>query len=284
MTFQEHRPRLLSLAYRILGSWSEAEDVVQDAFLRFERHPESSIQDVTSWLDRVVANLCLDVLKSSRVQREQYVGTWLPEPIPTQDAIWSHERLDPRTISLAFVALLERLSPLERAAYILAEAFDYQSEEIAQVLGKDASAVRQLLHRAREHVRQERVRFAPDKAAHEALLGAFATACAQGDFAALEKLLSKDVTLRSDGGGKAKAARNPIHGFSPVSRFLVGVAPKAPPSAKYEMREVNGWPALVGFDGEEPFSVVQVETDGAQIFSVLIVANPDKLKALRLSG
>ena len=194
--------------------------------------------------------------------------------------MWTSAPFDPRTISIAFLALLERLSPLERATYILAEAFDYTHEEIAQVVSREVPAVRQLLHRARDHVREGRVRFVPDKAAHEALLGAFVAAASQGDVAALETLLAENVVARTDGGGRVRAALKPVHGASAVSRFLAGVATKTPTGARFEVREVNGWPALIGYVNEAPFTVIQLETDGSRVFEVLVVANPDKLKWL----
>ncbi len=276
-----NRPRLLSLAYRMLGSWAEAEDVVQEAALRLERQAPGVISDAEAWLERVVANLSLDVLKESRVKREQYIGPWLPEPVLTDQPNWTSEPFDPRALSLAFLALLERLSPLERAVYILAEAFDYRHEEIAQALGREVPAIRQLLHRAREHIREGRIRFAPDKSTHQALLAAFGSACSRGEVAEIEGMLARDAVLQSDGGGKAKAALNPIRGASAVARFIVGAMKKAPVPLRYDMREVNGWPCIVAYQGETPVTVLDIETDGQKVFNLLAVVNPEKLQALR---
>jgi RNA polymerase sigma-70 factor (ECF subfamily) len=170
--FEAQRPRLRALAYRLLGSWSDAEDVVQDAYLRWQGRA-AEVADPAPYLARVVTNLCLDLRKSSRFNREAYVGPWLPEPVPTEAGRLGGVPVDPEQISLAFLALLERLSPLERAAYVLAEAFDFDHAEIAAALGRAEPAVRQLLHRAREHVRAGRPRFSPTAADHERVLGAF---------------------------------------------------------------------------------------------------------------
>ena len=278
--FETHRPRLLALAYRLLGSWVEAQDVVQETHIRWSEIDAATIDAPSAWLNRVVTNACLDVLKSARVQRETYVGPWLPEPVATDARMLAGEPVDPESISLAFLTLLERLSPLERAVYVLAEAFDYTHDEIAAVLGRDASAVRQLLHRAREHVRNGRPRFAPDSDTHARLLGAFASACAQGDVHAVETLLATDVVARSDGGGRVRAALRPVHGANNVARLVVGLVRKGGHSMRAEIREVNGWPALIMFDGEQTIGVTEIETDGTHIFGLSVVTNPEKLGAI----
>ena len=183
-------------------------------------------------------------------------------------------------ISLAFLTLLERLSPLERAVYVLAEAFDYSHEETAQALGRDPAAVRQLLHRAREHVKTGRPRFAPDKATHEAILGRFFGAVLQGDVQGVEQLLAAQVEVRSDGGGKVRAAINVVSGSNRVARLMIGLSKKASPTVRYELHELNGWPSLVGFEADSPVSVTQLETDGQLVYSITTVVNPDKLRGL----
>jgi RNA polymerase sigma-70 factor (ECF subfamily) len=204
--FERERPRLLALAYRMLGSWSEAEDVVQDAYVRWQGAC-ASVEAPAGWLVRVVTNLCLDTRKSSRARREVYVGPWLPEPVATDGGRLAGEFVDPEEISIAFLALLERLSAAERAVYVLSHAFDFEPREIAEMLGKSEVAVRQLLHRAREHVREGRPRFRASREAHTRMLGAFVTACTTGDLAGLQSLLADDVVALTDGGGKVRAAR-----------------------------------------------------------------------------
>lgn len=278
--FTPLRPRLVALAYRLLGSWSEAEDAVQDTHEKWLTADAHAIASPRAWLERVVTNRCLDVLASARTRRETYVGPWLPEPVATAQGLLDGEPVDPRTISLAFLTLLERLSPLERAVWVLAEVFDYTHEELANVLGKEPAAVRQALHRAREHVREGRPRFAPDLETHGELLVAFATAVGQGDVAAVEQLLAQKAVARTDGGGRAKAALNVVEGPSRVARFLVGVAQKANPAWRVDLAEVNCWPAVVVFEGTRPVSVLEVETDGERVFTISVVTNPDKLLAL----
>lgn len=276
--FPTHRPRLLALAYRLLGSWAEAEDVVQETHLSWLERDDTPLDSERAWLERVVTNRCLDVLKSARVRREAYVGPWLPEPMASSEVQLG--AVDVEAISLAFLTLLERLSPLERAVYVLAEAFDYSHEEIARALHKEPAAVRQLLHRARAHVQEGRPRFAPDRTAHEAIVGSFFGAVLSGDIPALEQLLVTDATVRTDGGGKARAALNVVTGANRVARFFVGVATKQPPGARFELLDINGWPSIVSLVGDEVIGVTQFETDGARIYSVSTVANPDKLAAL----
>lgn len=271
------RPRLLGLAYRLLGSWAEAEDVVQEAHLAWVERREEP-QSAQAWLEKVVTNRCLDVLKSARVRREEYVGPWLPEPMLTPVA--AEPSLDVEAISLAFLTLLERLSPLERAVYVLAEAFDYSHDDIARALAREPAAVRQLLHRAREHVREGRPRFAPDRAAHEAVLGQFFGAVMTGDVSAVERLLVSDARVLTDGGGKVRAAINVVTGANRVARFVIGVSAKQPPTLTWELLDLNGWPAMVGLEGTVVKSVVQLETDGQLVFSVASIVNPEKLAAL----
>ncbi len=273
--FSTRRPRLVALAYRMLGSSAEAEDVVQDAHERFLA--AEGLVAPHAWLDRVVTNLCLDRMKSARARREAYVGPWLPEPIVTHGATWSGAPVDPESISLAFLTLLERLTPLERAVYVLAEAFDYTAEEIAVAVAREPAAVRQALHRAREHVRAGKPRFAPSRDAHEAIVGTFVGAVMTGDVAAVERLLARDVVVRSDGGGKTRAALKEVRGANAVARMILGIARRADPSARVERREMNGWPAIVTLLGDAVVGVTELETDGATIFTISLVANPDKL-------
>lgn len=278
--FLSIRPRLLALAYRMLGSWAEAEDVVQETHLAWLERQGPPVESERAWHERVVTNRCLDVLKSARVTREAYVGPWLPEPMLTDEVQAAPGAVDVEAVSLAFLTLLERLSPLERAVYVLAEAFDYSHNDVAKALGKEPAAVRQLLHRAREHVSAGKPRFAPDPSAHQAMLGTFFGAVLQGDVAAVEQLLVGHATVKTDGGGKVRAAINVITGANRVARFFIGIAQKQPPGARFEVMDVNGQPSIVMLLDDVVVNVTQIETDGVVIHGVSTVSNPDKLAAL----
>lgn len=272
--FETERPRLRSLAYRMLGSVAEAEDVVQEAFLRWQGEDDPEIDNPAGFLTTVVTRLCLDVQKSARVRREAYVGPWLPEPLMGA----APEPRDAESISLAFLVVLESLSPLERAAFLLAEVFDHTSAEIAVVLGRDEGACRQLVRRARAHVTARRPRFAPSREAHERVLTAFLMTCATGDVASLSKMLAADVTSWNDGGGRVRAALKPVFGPDHVARLILGVLRKGPKDFSVALVDANGWPAIVVRDGERVHSITDIETDGELIFAVRTVLNPDKLR------
>jgi len=282
-TFREHRPRLFALAYRMLGTTTDAEDVLQEAHLRFSEHgPE--VQYPKRWLEQVVTRLCLDQLKSARTRREEYVGPWLPEPLETTGASLQGTPVDPESVSLAFLTLLERLSPLERAVFVLVEIFDYSAEEAATALGREPPAVRQLLHRARAHVQAAKPRFAPSREAHVAILAAFFTAVQTGDVKKVESFLAKDARAVMDGGGQAKTALNVVRGADRVARLYNGLSKKLDPTLRYEVREVNGWPALVMLRDAVVVSVTAIETDGEVLFGILVCMNPAKLAAMSRSG
>jgi RNA polymerase sigma-70 factor (ECF subfamily) len=273
-SFQTLRPLLFAIAYRMLGSAAEAEDVLQDAWLRYQAASPIELESEKAWLSTVVTRLCLDRLKSAQRTREEYVGPWLPEPIRTE------ERVDPDSISMAFLVLLERLSPLERAAYLLHEVFDYSHAEVASVLGKEEAAVRQLYHRAAAHVREGKPRYSPSRADHERLLGGFVQALMTGDLAALQGLLAGDATLTADSGGKVRAAaQQQLHGSHAVSQFLAGLVRKFPPGPAhtFEIVDVNGWPALVARTSGVASAVITIETDGTHILAIRNVVNPEKL-------
>lgn len=278
--FEEHRSRLLTVGYRLLGSRTEAEDVIQEAHLRWLDRGQREAEHPRAWLERTVINLCLDERRSARVRRETYVGCWLPEPLENEDPALGPER-EVEHVSLAFLTLLERLSPLERAVYVLTEAFDYSPDELAAVLDRTPAAVRQLLHRAREHVSAERPRFSVDKATHQQMLERFFAAVVTGNVADVEALLAKDAVVRSDGGGKVRAAINVVQGSDRAARFMLGVAQKGDPRAQYEFREINRMPSLVGVLEGRVISVSQLETDGERVTAINVVVNPDKLLALR---
>jgi RNA polymerase sigma-70 factor (ECF subfamily) len=269
--FEAHRPTLVAIAYRMLGSAAEAEDIVQEAWLRWQAAPRDEVRSGRAFLSTVVTRLCLDHLKSARTNREIYVGPWLPEPVRTDSPV------DPETISVAFLVLLESLTPVERAVYLLHEVFGYSHAEVSQMVDKEEATCRQLLHRAREHLQARRPRFAPSKQAHERLVTGFLSACTSGDIDGLKRLLSEDVTAWADGGGKAAAATRPVQGAETVARMYIGFMKKAPPGVELEIAEVNGWPSVVVRLNGAVFDVISLETDGERIHGIRAVLNPDKL-------
>jgi RNA polymerase sigma-70 factor (ECF subfamily) len=278
-TFEAERAHLFAVAYRMLGSGAEAEDVLQEAFLRFSDH-RGDVDSARAYLTTIVVRLCLDQLKSARARRETYIGPWLPEPL-----VSDHEPApgpDARTelaesLNLAFLVLLERLSPLERAAFLLREIFDQSFAEVAAVLGTTEVATRQLVARARAHVDENRPRYDASEQKKQELLRAFMSACAQADPTALGKILAADVVACSDGGGKARAALKPVVGRDRVVRFLLGIIKKSPFTLIPELVRINGQPGLVVRDDDGARIVVTLSVVDDEISDVWIVVNPDKL-------
>jgi RNA polymerase sigma-70 factor (ECF subfamily) len=271
ITFEAERPRLFGLAYRMLGSAADADDVLQDAFVRWQAAERTAVDSTSAFLTTTVTRLCLDRLGSARARRETYVGPWLPEPIRTGEAV------DARALSLAFMYLLERLSPAERAAFLLAEVFDYRYAEVATILGKSQDACRQLAARARAQLRAKRPGVV-DRQEHQRLLLAFLTTCATGDVAGLERLLASDVSIVSDGGGKVAAARRIVRGANNAARMIIGLMRKAGEGSSIEVILVNGEPA-VRFHGKAAALLTVAFSEGA-VHTVCIVRSPDKLAAL----
>jgi RNA polymerase sigma-70 factor, ECF subfamily len=283
--FVEHRSFLVGLAYRMLGSVAEAEDAVQEAFIRAHGAHLDDVASPRAWLATVTTRICLDQLKSSRAKRETYTGPWLPEPVRTDDeraVVKPRDPEDAESLSLAFLVLLETLSPLERAVFLLHEVFEYTHAEVGAMLERDEAAIRQLLHRARAHVRDGRPRFRPDPDRHRALLMRFLSATGQGDLAALESMLTTDAVARSDGGGKVHAALNVVTGANRVARLLIGIAKKSPPGARYELAEINGVPGLVWSDENGPIGTMTLDVDGELVREIDVVVNPEKLGQLRV--
>lgn len=274
-TFATERPHLFGIAYRMLGSASEADDVLQEAFLKYAGRAERGVESPRALLTTIVVRLCLDQLKSARARREEYIGPWLPEPIAPFDPESRTELAE--SIGMAFLVLLERLSPLERAAFILHEVFDYPFAEIASALGTTETACRKLASRARAHVDAGRPRFAATEAKKRELLAAFVDSVARGDVAALESLLAEDAVALSDGGGRVHAALRPIHGAGRVARFVVGVARKGGGGIP-ELTTINGEPGLLVRDAAGVTrAALTLAVSGQRITEVLIVNNPDKL-------
>jgi RNA polymerase sigma-70 factor (ECF subfamily) len=279
-SFAPLRPRLVRVAYRMLGSVAEAEDIVQEAFLRWHQADRAEVREPVAYLTRTVTRLCLDFLKSARVRRESYVGAWLPEPVvePLQDED------DGDDITLTLMLALERLSPLERAAFLLHDVFGIGFDEIAATLDRDAAACRQLATRARDHVRAARPRFPVSDEYGQAIASAFFAASRSGNVKALQALLAADVVLTSDGGGKRPATFNPIRGLAKVTRLLVALSNKywaAPASSSLlSQRQIDGLPGFVTLepDGLVQTTALQIEND--QVTAIYIVRNPDKLRHL----
>jgi RNA polymerase sigma-70 factor, ECF subfamily len=275
--FEEFRPLLFSLAYRMLGTRSDAEDIVQDAWLRWRDASSDEIRQPKSYLTTIVARLALDSLKSARRQRETYVGEWLPEPIVEPPGTSSVEMAE--SLSLAFLHILETLTPDERVAFLLREVFDADYAEIAGTLETSEANCRQLIARARKHIRDRRPRFKVDRARQQSVLQQFLAACQSGDPSQLLPLLSPEAVLHSDGGGKAAAAINPIYGFDKISRFFRGLANKGIGAGfTAKLVDVNGDPGALLLDGSTLDTVVSIQlNEVGQIQRIFLVRNPDKL-------
>ncbi|MGK5555874.1 RNA polymerase sigma-70 factor [Actinomadura kijaniata] len=284
--FERHRPKLFGLAYRMLGSAEEAEDVVQDAYLRW--HQASTVESPWAWLAKVTTNLCVNRLTSARARRESYVGSWLPEPVLTADgALGPLDSAEQREfVSLAFLVLMERLNPLERAVFVLREAFGYSHREVAEVINASEANSRQLYTRARRRLAEARGGF--DRRAGQAcprdLVESFLAAAEQGDLPGLEKVLAEDVTVWVDGGGKVGAARRPISGISQVARYLVGSLSIAGQGVRLSVTEVNGALGLLARAGEELVGVLVPETSDGRVSGIRVIANPDKLRLSHPGG
>lgn len=275
--FEPNRAALRGLAYRMLGDLAAAEDAVQETYLRWHQADRAAIDVPRAWLLTTCARLCIDELRSARARRESYVGPWLPEPLIEPEAPRDPVERD-ESLSIAFLLLLDRLKPVERAAYVLREVFELGYDEIAPMLGKTAVACRQIVSRA-----ARRLAGAPEagsKAPDHALAGAFADALRAGDMAGLMRLLAGDAVLLSDGGGKAIAARNPILGADRVVRFLLGIRRKNYTQARIEPLEVNGGPGFaLRIDGQLSALYAFAARDG-RITAVYVVRNPDKLRGV----
>ncbi|WSA22408.1 RNA polymerase sigma-70 factor [Streptosporangium subroseum] len=281
--FEAHRPKLFGLAYRMLGSVAEAEDAVQDAYLRWRGAERESIDSPGAWLARVVTNLCLNRLTAARTTRERYVGFWLPEPAPT-GALGPLETVEQRdSVSLAFLVLLERLTPAERAVFVLREAFSYGYGEIAEVLDLSEANCRQLYGRARRHVGEHRRFDAPGDQGRK-IAERFLAAARSGDLAGLEQVLAADVTAWADGGGKVAAVLRPIIGREKVIRYVIGIAIKFGDGVEFGHAEVNGQDAMLAWRGDELVAVFVMEVADGMIVGLRTVLNPDKLSPfLRLA-
>jgi RNA polymerase sigma-70 factor (ECF subfamily) len=274
--FNQYRPLLFAIAYHMLGSVMDAEDMVQETFLRYQGST-APVQSVKAYLTTIATHLCLDRLRSAQVQREQYIGPWLPEPLLTSAPSVTEQGELAESLSLAFLVILETLTPIERTVFLLREVFDYEYAEIATIVGKSPSHVRQIDHRAKAHVTAKRPRFEATRAEQERVTRQFLQTCAGGDMQGLLALLAADVVLQSDSGGKVSSARRPIYGAERVASFIFGLLKKAPPGFTVRLAEVNAQPALITFIDGRPAQVVALDIAEGRVQGIYIVVNPDKL-------
>ena len=276
-SLQTYRPRLFGIAFRMLGDVQDAEDLMQETMLRWQKAERASVREPEAWLVAVITRLAIDRLRQAQTKRALYPGPWLPEPV-------AEERLSPEyrselasDLSMAFLVLLERLAPEERAAFLLRDVFGCEYDEIARALGKSEAASRQTVHRARERVRANRPRFAAPPEAKERLLGRFITALETGDKDALLTLFTKDVAWTSDGGGKVNAARRVLRGADRIARMLAKLAAKYGKRFTYRVVRLNGEPAVLEYASGHLFAATFCETDGERLSAMYRVLNPEKL-------
>jgi RNA polymerase sigma-70 factor (ECF subfamily) len=281
-SFETYRSYLFGIAYRMLGSAMDAEDMVQETYLRYQATPPETIHALKAYLATILTRLCLDQLHLARRQREVYVGPWLPEPLLTTSMPETSdpaERVDKEeSISLAFLLLLEQLQPLERAVFLLREVFEYEYAEIATMLGKSEVACRRSFSRARKHLADHRPRFSASPETHRQLLASYFQAVETGEMTTLKELLADEVTLWADAGGKIKqAALRPILGREAVVRFSLGTKRFLPEGAQAQLAEVNAQPALIVRARGQAVFVLTIEVEAGKIHTIRIIANPDKL-------
>jgi RNA polymerase sigma-70 factor (ECF subfamily) len=281
-TFNQHRTLLSAIAYRMLGSWADAEDAVQETFVRWQSAAGETIVSPRAFLVTIVSRLCINQLQSARARREEHAGQWLPEPILTgpPDGLDAAFRVD-ESLSTAFLVLLERLSPAERAVFLLREIFEYEYDEIATIVGQSATTCRQILHRARAHVAAGRPRFAASLQERRALAQEFLDASRSGNLRSLLRLLADDVAFYADGGGKAPAIPNTVHGAERVARLVIAAQQKfVPERVESRVLPINGVPGVVTYADGRPFSAVSFDFARDRIAAIYLVTNPDKLDHL----
>lgn len=281
-SFDALRPRLFGIAYRMLGVRADAEDVLQDAWLRWREADHASLQSAEAWLVTVVTRLAIDRLRAAKTEREAYVGAWLPEPIVQVDERTPESLAElAGDVSVAFLHVLERLGPEERAAFLLRQVFDYDYGEVAEMLGKREPAVRQMVHRAAERVRQGRPRFVVQPEQHRDLLQKFMAAAQSGQRAAIRALLADDVLALGDGGGKVASVAGGMHGADRVTNLYWAHALRLGPRLRYRIATINGEPGLLRYIDGQLESANAVVSDGERILAIYAVRNPDKLANVR---
>jgi RNA polymerase sigma-70 factor (ECF subfamily) len=282
--FEEHRPALARLAYRMLGSLADAEDVLQEAYVRWAREDRAAVEAPRAYLSSIVTRLCIDHRQAVEARKTRYVGPWLPEPVVEPGRTDPSGRLETaESVSMALLVVLESLSPVERAAYLLRRVFDYGYDEIGQILEKSEANSRQLVSRAEERIRERRPRFETEPAEAERLTGAFLQACSTGDLHGLVDLLATDAVLYSDSGGKATAALAPIRGADRIARLFLGILKKAPADLEVRWVRVNGQPGLMAVVNGEVAQVLTFDIIDGRIANCFVVRNPDKLARVKVS-
>ncbi|GJI95766.1 RNA polymerase subunit sigma-24 [Duganella caerulea] len=280
-TFAALRPRLFSIAYRMLGTRADAEDVVQDAWLRWHGSDQQAVQSAEAWLVTVTTRLAIDRLRARMAERESYVGWWLPEPIVELDEHTPESSAELASeVSMAFLWVLERLSPEERAAFLMRQVFEHDYADIAGMLGKSESACRQMVHRAQERVQQQKPRFEVPKEQHRELLVRFMEAAKVGDRAAMKAMMDGDVQLVADGGGKVRAFTHILHGAGRVAGIYWALENENPNRVVYRSARVNGTPGLVRYVDGKLESAQSFQVEDGRITAIFIMRNPDKLTAL----
>lgn len=280
-TFQEYRKLLFSIAYNMLGTIMDAEDCVQDAFVRWSQTctKGTPVGSPKSFLCTVVTRLCIDRLRSAQEQRETYIGPWLPEPIVATSEPGPPETAElSEALSVALLRMLEKLSPIERAVFVLRQAFDYNYGDISAIIGKGEDNCRQILHRAQEHLGADHAPNSIPKEESEKVLRQFLASLSTGDVDSLLSILAPDVVSYADSNGKARAAKNAIHGAEKNIHFFTGLLHKLPPGIRLEIGEINGRPGVVAYDMDQPYTVVVPEIAEGHILEVDIIVNPDKLR------
>ncbi|MBN1239636.1 MAG: RNA polymerase sigma factor SigJ [Gammaproteobacteria bacterium] len=278
--FDEQRPKLFGLAYRMLSSRADAEDVLQDAYLRWREREHGEIESPEAWLRTVVTRLSIDRLRRARIEREAYIGPWLPEPLSERDLAGPEAALEIEgDVSIAFLVLLEALSPQERAAFLLHDVFDEDYADVAKMLGKSEAACRQIVHRARQRVTARRRRFVVDEETRIRMLRKFIEAANDGDRDALKALFAADAKMVSDGAGKAVASIRPLLGAERIAWLWFAVARRTRGRVDRRIVRVNGEPAVAQYFDGRLHSVAAVETDGERIYAHYTIANPDKLRS-----
>ncbi len=275
--FAELRPEMFALAYRIVGNRADAEEIVQDAFVRLhDAAPKEAVRSLKAYLATITSRLSLNRLRAQSSRRETYVGEWLPEPLLTED----EPGVRAEDVSFALMAVLQRLSPVERVVFVLRNAFDLTFEEIASVVQRDAVTCRKIFSRAREHILLERPRFIVERERHRMLLRSFIEAARGGDTARMVSLLDDDVVLHGDGGGKALATKRPVVGSEAVANFIIAVTRTLAADVIVEETDLNGAPGLILKTAGRPVVAILIDTDGERIHAVFAVANPDKLTTM----
>jgi RNA polymerase sigma-70 factor (TIGR02957 family) len=278
VAFDSHRRRLQGIAYRMLGSVAEAEEVVQDAWLRWHEADKAALGSAEAWLVTVVTRLSIDRLRAAKVQREHYIGAWMPEPTLTGGPDTPEQLLERAdNISVAFLAVLERLAPEARAAFLLREVFDADYDEVARTLGKSEAACRQLVHRAKAQVQEARPRFQVPRETHQRLLRAFAEAAARGSLQDLKALMAEDVELIGDGGGKVQSFSKVLRGSQRLAQLYFALWRRMGAAVRMELVEINGEPGLLRFLDGQLESAQTFEIEGERIVRVRVQRNPDKL-------